>query len=459
MSAEATLVERPGVEIELGRPATRLSTGALLRVSLYWLGLSAVFIGLNQILTGRMEAGLLGPDVKREVGGTLFRLTAAGSVIAALVQPTVGTLSDYTVTRWGRRKPYIVIGSALDLVFLAGVALSSSLVSIAAFILMLQVSSNFAQGPFQGYIPDLVPHGQTGTASSLVGLFSVLGQVSGFGIAAAAIASGSFVAGTLALGVLEFTTMFAVVLRVPPGPPARERGGRSWASVAREAWGDDVLRQRGFALIVLSRLLILMGGTMLINFSTLYLIRTLGIAREATFGPNMTLLAVIIAGNVVAVIPAGRVGDRVGRRPVVWAACVMAAIGMGLVVAASGPAGTLPPSAVLGAALFGTGLGSFLSVDWALLTSVVPGASGGRYMGISNVATAMAGVLAIATGGPLLDAVDASSYGNGPRAAFVLAVFYLVAGMLPLLGVKEPRPAIPPAGSPAGALEARRGPG
>jgi MFS family permease len=439
MAAEAAVLAQPAVEQELGRPSGRLSSGALIRISFYWLGLSAVFIGLNQILTGRMEAGLLGPDVKREVGGTLFRLTAAGSVIAALVQPTVGTLSDYTATRWGRRKPFIVIGSALDLVFLAGIAFSNSLLAIAAFIMLLQISANFAQGPFQGYIPDLVPERQTGTASSLVGLFSVLGQVSGFGIAAAAIASGSFVLGTIALGVLEFATMFSVVLRVPAGPPARDRAGRPWAAIAREAWGTDVLRQRSFVLIVLSRLLILMGGTMLVNFSTLYLIRTMGIAREATFVPNITLLIVVIVGNVLAVIPAGRIGDRIGRRPVVWAACLMAAVGMGLVAAASGPGGELPPLAVLGAGLFGTGLGSFLSVDWALLTSVVPGASGGRYMGISNVATALAGTLGIATGGPLIDAVDAASYGNGTRAAFVLAVVYLLAGMLPLLGVREPR--------------------
>lgn len=439
MAAEATI--RADAPEAVNRPATRLSAGSLIRISLYWLGLSSVFIGLNQILNDRMETGMFGPDVKREVGATLFRLVAAGSVIAAIVQPTVGTLSDYTVSRWGRRKPYIVIGSALDVVFLAGIAFSNSLVAIAAFIVMLQVSSNFAQGPFQGYIPDLVPADQAGTASSLVGLFNVLGQVCGYGIAAAALATGSFEVGLLAIGLLEFVTMFSVVLRVPSGPPAKDRRGRSWLAIAREAWGADILRERRFLLIVLSRLLILMGGTMLINFSPQFLLRTLGIAKEASFAPNMELLATVVVGNVVAVIPAGRLGDRIGRRPVVWIACVMAAAGMALCATASGQ-GSLPLQGVLGAGLFGTGMGSFLSVDWALLTSVVPGASGGRYMGISNVATASAGVLAIATGGPLLDAIDATSYGNGARGAFLLAVAYLLVGMLPLLWVREPpRPA------------------
>lgn len=446
MAAEAAI--RADEPEALSRPTTRLSAGSLIRISLYWLGLSSVFIGLNQILNGRMETGMFGPDVKREVGTTLFRLTAAGSVIAALVQPTVGTLSDYTVSRWGRRKPYIVIGSALDLVFLAGIAFSNDLLAIAAFILMLQVSSNFAQGPFQGYIPDLVPSDQAGTASSLVGLFNVLGQVCGYGIAAAALATGSFEVGLLAIGLLEFVTMFSVVLRVPEGPPAKDRHGRSWLAIAREAWGADILRERRFLLIVLSRLLILMGGTMLINFSPQFLLRTLGIAKEASFGPNITLVVAVVVGNVIAVIPAGRLGDRIGRRPVVWIACLMAATGMALCATATG-SGSLPVQGVLGAGLFGTGMGSFLSVDWALLTSVVPGASGGRYMGISNVATATAGVFAIATGGPLLDAIDATSYGNGARGAFLLAVAYLLIGMLPLIWVREPRRPAVPAAAPA----------
>ena len=40
-------------------------------------------------------------------------------LMAAAIQPTIGALSDYTISRWGRRKPYIAIGASLDVVFLS----------------------------------------------------------------------------------------------------------------------------------------------------------------------------------------------------------------------------------------------------------------------------------------------------------------------------------------------------
>ena len=75
------------------------------------------------------------------------------------------TISDYTVSRWGRRKPYIVIGSLLDVVFLVGHGDVEHGPRLAAFVALLAFSTNIARGPFQGYVPDLVAgaagrHGQ-----------------------------------------------------------------------------------------------------------------------------------------------------------------------------------------------------------------------------------------------------------------------------------------------------------
>ena len=137
---------------------------------------------------------------------------------------------DYTISRWGRRKPYIFIGSLLDLVFLVGIAYSNTLIAIAAFIALLQFSSNFAQGPFQGYVPDLVPAPQVGTASALVGLMQVLGVVSGLRHRRRSRPpTHNYAIGLVALGVLELVTMLSVVFRVREGPVAQVARGPSVA--------------------------------------------------------------------------------------------------------------------------------------------------------------------------------------------------------------------------------------
>jgi MFS family permease len=414
------------------RPTVLLPNGQLIRLSLYWLGLSSVFIGLGNILGGRILFEGLGDE--RFKATTLFILNVMGTAIAVLVQPTIGSISDYTISRWGRRKPYIFIGSALDIVFLLGVASSNTVIAIAAFMALLQFSANFAQGPFQGYVPDLVPEPQVGLASALVGLFQVLGNAAGFAIGAVAVATNSFWLGTMALGVLEFVTMLSVVIRVQEGRAARPREGRSWRAIGLEAWGTDILRERSFVWLVASRWFVLMGMTMLTNFAIYYFVQSFRIAQADTGGPMLAVLAATVVGNLVAVVPAARFSDRIGRKPVIYAACAVGSVGLAIVAVAPSVA-----VAVVGGLILGAGFGMFLAVDWALLTDLVPKASAGRYMGISNVATATAGLIGYAVGGIVIDVVNLTlGEGVGPRVAIALSVPLLAIGALLLRPVREP---------------------
>ena len=309
----------------MGARRDRLPNRELIRISLYWLGLSSIFAGLNTILTGRLEfTGLVD---KQDAGRALFLVSISGAVIAMIVQPTIGSISDYTISRWGRRKPYILIGSILDIVFLVGIASSNTLVALAAFIALLQFSSNFAQGPFQGYVPDLVPAPQVGTASALVGLMQVLGNVAGFVIGAIATATNQFELGLIALGVLELSTMLSVVIRVREGPPPKSRAGRSWRAIAAEAWGTDILAERSFLWLVASRLAILMGGSVLVQLATFYLSRSMGLNQTDTGIVLIPLTGLVAVGTVISVVPAARISDRVGRKPVIWVSCAVGGVG------------------------------------------------------------------------------------------------------------------------------------
>lgn len=260
-----------------GRPVAHLPKQRLFLLALYWLGISSIFSGLQAILTSRLEfQQMVAPGTE---GQAYLQMTILGSILALIVQPTIGNISDYTASRWGRRRPYIVIGAALDVVFLAGVATSNTVIAIAAFYLLLQLSSNSAQGPYQGYVPDMVPAAQVGFASALIGLLQTLGNVLGFAVGAIATATGQYMVATIALGAIEFTTMAIMVLGVREPRVQRSREGRSWVGIAVSAWGLDVLRERSFVWLVASRLFALMGMNVLLNLVVFYLSRCFGLEQ------------------------------------------------------------------------------------------------------------------------------------------------------------------------------------
>jgi len=137
---------------------------------------------------------------------------------------------------------------------------------------------------------------------------------------------------------------------------------------------------------------------------------------------------------LLAVLPAARASDRFGRKPVIYTACGVGAVSLSTIAVAPSV-----PVVLVGAGLLGISTGSFLAVDWALMTDIIPKASSGRFMGISNVATASAGIFATAFGGGLMDFVGGSErLGSGPRAAMGLAVGCYVLGAILLRRVREP---------------------
>ena len=422
-----------------GRPVRLLPLGHLIRISLYWLGISTVWSGILDIVNNRLQYTHLVPKGSEGVGG--LQIALAGTFIAILVQPTVGTISDYTMTRWGRRKPYIFIGAALDVVFLWGVATSNTLPAVAAFVTMLQFSSNFAQGPFQGYVPDLVPAKQVGLASGLIGLMAALGNVVGYAVSAVALVlsqsdPNAFLYGTMAIGLVEFVTMLSVVLHVDEGRVAKSRKGRSWFAIAREAWGTDILRERSFLWLVGSRFCILTGAALYPIMATFYLAQVFGLDQRAAGDTKLILLGIVGLCVTLSVVPASKLSDRIGRKKVIYGSCLAGGVGLGM-----GAVAPILPVALAGAALFAIAAGAFLAVDWALMSDIVPKASTGRYMGISNVATASAGTVALAIGGAaVMDTVNhVFGYGVGPRAALGFGVVCYLLGALLLRPVVERR--------------------
>jgi MFS family permease len=427
----------------LGRPTRDLPFRQLLTLSVYWLGINAMWTGLHVIvLPKRMEA-LFGPA---SAGLALGAITIAGVITAVVVQPTVGAISDFAETRWGRRKPFIVIGSLLDVVFLWAVAAADTYLAIVAALVLLQFASNFAQGPFQGYVPDLVPPRQVGQASGLMGVMIIFGGMVGVGIAALgylqltpgmaepAVRSLLFWP-TVALGFVEAATMVVLALTVDEGRAPMPRHGRRWRHIALSAWGVDILRERSYVWLLVSRLCYLTVPGVITAYAVFVLERSFGLPPDVA-APYLIVTGVTIAiPTALATVPAARLSDRVGRKRVIYLAYGLAAIGV------TGVA--LSPELVMTmVALIPLGLsaGAFLAVDWALMTDIIPKARAGRYMGISNVATASAGPLGLAVAGLVLYLVtELGLFALAPRASIGAMLAFLFIAALAMRGVSETR--------------------
>ncbi len=273
-------------------PTRELPLLHLLELSIYWFGISIIWGGLDGvIIPHRLEQAY--PD---DFGLRFAIISAAAVIMAIVVQPTVGMISDYTITRWGRRKPFIVIGALLDVVFLVGVASSQEFLVLLVFMVLLQFSSNFAQGPFQGYVPDLVPAKQVGLASGLMGLMLVLGRIAGVGIGTLGILTDSLWIATVALGVVEVATMVVLVRSVHEGTAAPARPG-TWWQIARSAWGADILRERNVLWLLLVRLLFL-GAIASTSLGLSYFGRTHGLDRDAA--SSTLFIGTVIVGVATA---------------------------------------------------------------------------------------------------------------------------------------------------------------
>jgi MFS family permease len=422
-------VANSAITVAASRPTGLLPRSQLLAISIYWFGINALWGGYEIFGQHRVEE-IVGVATRGEVLGYL---EFAAALVAILVQPTVGTISDYASTRWGRRKPFILIGTALDVLMVLAIATSHTLLALALFLMLLQFSSNFAQGPFQGYVPDLVPERQVNVASALMGLMRMLGVICGAGIVATGATTGDFATPLIVIVLIEFGLAVATVLLVHEGPRANPRHGRSWLSIAREAWGTDLLQERGFLAMTVTRLLFLMGPAVFVNISLYYMRDSLGLTLVdlttwLTIGP-----AAIGVGAVFGTLPSAWLADRIGRKQVVWLAGAIAAAGIVLVARAQSPTEALP-----GLVLIGLGSGAYLAVDWALMTSAIPRISSGRYMGLANSANSIAGPLALIIGGRVLDEVTRTvGLDAGPRAATLTGILFIAGAALMLIFVRS----------------------
>ena len=109
-------------------------------------------------------------------------------LMGILVQPIVGTLSDKTWTRFGRRIPYLFLGAALAVAVMCllpnagsfGMGVSTALIFGLFALMLLDTSINMAMQPFKMLVGDMVNEKQKAKAYSIQSFLCNAGSVVGF---------------------------------------------------------------------------------------------------------------------------------------------------------------------------------------------------------------------------------------------------------------------------------------
>ena len=86
--------------------------------------------------------------------GSLPLLWLAGPVTGLLVQPLVGAMSDRTISRWGRRTPYFMVGALLCSICLLFMPFSATLWFAAGLLWILDAANNITMEPYRAYVSD-----------------------------------------------------------------------------------------------------------------------------------------------------------------------------------------------------------------------------------------------------------------------------------------------------------------
>ncbi len=424
-------------------------------LSLYWVAIGYLWQSLATLILPDLVQSLVGSAHK---GLALSTLEGIGTIMAVVWQPLAGSISDRTRSRWGRRRPFVFAGTVGDVLFLIGIALSGNYWLVVVFYFLLQTASNTAQGPYQGWMPDVVPDSQRGTASGYYGVANIVGILAG--TVGAGIMLGHFgrLAAIASIAVLLAVTMLVTVALVPDRvEPKHDPFQSPWHALRTTFLRPLAYPQ--FLWLMASRLLILMGIIGIQSFVFFYFMDTYfnGNSKQTT-SATTALIGIVVVVALLVTWPAARLSDRIGRRTLILASGVLASIGvLDLVfshytwapasfLTAVGSALHVPPlaaQATLAGVVIGIGFGAFESVDWAFIQDVIPHGESGLFMGFSNIATAGSGVIARFIAGALLDVFNAGppilGLKGGYPVIFTLFFVWLIAGSLAILKVKETR--------------------
>jgi MFS family permease len=348
----------------------------------------------------------------------LALVTACGALVAMVGNPFFGRMSDRTSSRWGMRRPWMLVGLVGGSVGIVIVAAAPTVTVTLIGWCIAQLFFNALLAAQIAVLPDQVPVAQRGMVSGILGICLPVASV------CAAFLVTLFTGHRLAMFLAPcavgglFIIAFAVVLK-----------DRRLDVADKPAWSTRELlttfyvnprKNPDFAWAFTGRFLFVLAYAFLITYQTYYLLRHLGSHKSDV--PHQIFLGVLAQSVVLiaASLISGRISDRTGLRKVfVVTASVVYGMAMFVVALASDLNGYL-----VGMAIGGLGFGMYIAVDLALVADVLPDPdNAAKDLGVFNIAGALPFSVAPAIT-PVILAVSGGSY----------SALYAVAGACAIIG-------------------------
>lgn len=147
----------------------QLSFGQILNMNLGFFGLQYSF-GLQQANMSPIYSYLGAEESK------LPLLWLAGPMTGLIIQPIIGAMSDKTITKWGRRTPYFLIGAIFCSVALFVMPFSNTVLTAASVLWILDAANNITQEPYRAFVSDKLDKKQHSIGFLTQSAFTGLGQ-------------------------------------------------------------------------------------------------------------------------------------------------------------------------------------------------------------------------------------------------------------------------------------------
>jgi len=140
-------------------------------INIYYFALTLRSQTLTPLIVPLLVQQFVGDETK---GSSYGDLRLVSLMVALLVQAVAGLLSDHNTSRVGRRRPFILVSTVLEIIAFLGVGwIAGSMEGMAGYwalfavIVLSMIFSNIGHGAAQGLIPDLVPPSQRGRYSGI----------------------------------------------------------------------------------------------------------------------------------------------------------------------------------------------------------------------------------------------------------------------------------------------------